>query len=68
MFFEGELEDIEDYLDKYVGGIQINTDYLVPAEDFDSTVSFDHLYNNLFNLDESLNEEVIEYDHGIGFI
>lgn len=86
MFFAGSLRNIGRYLDNYIGGIQINTDYLVPEDAFEGTVSHDYLIDHPFDLDKislgeeyreslinldidkSLNEEVIEYDHGTGFV
>lgn len=86
MFFAGSLRNIGRYLDNYIGGIQINTDYLVPEDAFEGTVSSDYLKDHPFDLDKislgeeyreslinldidkSLNEEVIEYDHGTGFV
>lgn len=43
MWIKGTERNIARYLDDYVGGIQINYDWLIPAEDFESTISYDRL-------------------------
>lgn len=46
MFFKGSKHAIADYLDSWVGGIQIVPEYLIPEEDFEDTTSFDYLQDH----------------------